>query len=202
MNLKYFLVLFFALSSTAVHAAKWKCEGACSFQNCSSDYTGSMFFSVEASGSTESQARSALSSKCEAPFDFCTSSRVGSVYCNPEAAPAAPTYTIIFKNNCRKHGEIWTAIHYLDTNDEWKTEGYWNLAYGETATVAVTSNRIFEIHGHTDNDITWGGGEDSRQRSIRDSKRSFGRREIPRSVAPGKFTFNFTCGEPAPSPFT
>ena len=181
--------LFFSVSNPIY--ASWMCEGSCD----TSCFNGTL----SRSGATEWNARSAMKDGCI---------EVANSYnCNESPAPIinrcfeqgggfpstpSPTsYKLILKNNCNKHGKIWSAVHYRDLAGNWKTNGYWGLDFGETAYVGDTTNRVFFTHGHTDANITWGDGYAKLQ--VRGEEKSFSKREIDENTKFGNYTASFTC---------
>ena len=53
----------------------------------------------------------------------------------------------------------WTALHYLDLNGNWISEGWWKLAPGQQGYVANTKNSIYYIHARTQQGKEWSGDE-------------------------------------------
>ncbi|WP_437816510.1 hypothetical protein [Sorangium sp. So ce1078] len=74
-------------------------------------------------------------------------------------APAGPDYeTIVLKNECYKHGDIWTAIHYQKLDGSWASDGFWKLSPGQTATVAHTRNVVYYVWARSvDSTVFWAG---------------------------------------------
>lgn len=95
---------------------------------------------------------------------------------------------IYFKNNCYK--TIWTALHYVDTDGEWKTEGWWKVQPNEKAYVADTRNRIYYIHAQSeDGQNSWSGDYNF---NIRGDVKGFKKKEITTDEW-GKWTQSFSC---------
>jgi hypothetical protein len=106
--------------------------------------------------------------------------------------PSSPTnYKIILKNNCKKHGKIWSAVHFRDLTGNWQTNGYWGLNYGETVHVGNTKNRIFFTHGHTDGNIVWGDGYANLP--VRGEEKPFSKQTISENSSYGPYTSSFGC---------
>jgi hypothetical protein len=180
-----------AISGSAAVGASWMCEGSCD----TSCFNGTL----SRSGATEGHARSAMRDGCieiansyncyESPAPI-----INRCFEQGGGVPSSPrptSYKIILKNNCNKHGKIWSAIHYRDLAGEWKTNGYWGLDFGQTAYVGDTTNRVFFTHGHTDANITWGDGY--AKLPVRGEERNFGKREIAENTSFGNYTASFTC---------
>jgi hypothetical protein len=194
-RLSRLIVLAFALLSTSALAARWSCNATCFLSSCGEDRMGTSFIDVSSSGSSYSEAHGSASRQCD-DYAARSSCHHGSlmepVPCSEVAPPPAKFYKIVYKNNCREHGEIWSAIHYLNLSGKWETQGYWGIAYGETKVVAHTTNRYFDYHGHTSKNNVWGTSSNSRE--VNSESKPFANHEIPSGTTFGTYTFSFNCG--------
>ena len=193
-NLKQVFVLFLTLSASTAFGARWTCEATCFLFLCGTDNTESSTYEITTYGSSQLDARNSAIRQCENSTvgSTCRISKIGDPIVCSEAAPPPPKhYKIVYKNNCRKHGEIWTAIHSVNMNGDWEVRGYWNIAYGESKVVALTKNRIFEFHGHTRDNVVWGSG--SNLRTIHKVAKPFSTHEINSGSTFGTYTFTFGC---------
>ncbi len=95
---------------------------------------------------------------------------------------------IYFRNKCNK--TIWTALHYVDLDGDWVTDGWWEISPGDTTYVANTRNTIYYIHAQTNNGTTWTGDYNFRIRGK--GPYGFKKKEITTSKW-GKWTQSFSC---------
>ncbi len=186
------LGMFAALLSSHAFSLSWSCEGSCN----SSCLRGT----VMESGNSESAARSAMNATCSR-----LSVELGCIEHNVSAivnrcwqigggtpAPTQPKqYNLVYRNNCNKHGKLWTAVYYRDLQGQWRSEGYWGLEYGETAKVGSTTNRIFFTHAHSNSNVVWGTGDTNQQ--VRGKNEPFTKQTIDANYQGSTYTFTFGC---------
>ncbi|MCX6118789.1 MAG: hypothetical protein NT027_14710 [Proteobacteria bacterium] len=189
LNVAFIVLMAASFKNSAI--ASWMCEGSCD----TSCFRGTL----SRSGATEWQARSAMKDGCiESANNYnCYESPapiINRCYEQGGGVPSTPrptSYKLVLKNNCSKHGKIWSAIHFRDLAGNWQTKGYWGLEFGQTAYVGDTTNRVFFTHGHNDANITWGDGY--AKLVVRGEEKSFGKREIEANTKFGPYTAAFTC---------
>lgn len=186
---RYLFSVIFLVLSNASFAAMWTCEGSCD----TSCFNGTL----SRSGFSESAARSAMAEGC-----LEQSATFGCVGPIPPiinrcweiggGTPSVKQYNIVFRNNCNKHGKIWSAISYRHLDGSWQSVGYWGLEFGETARVATTTNRIFYTHAHTSaNASVWGSGDT--HQVIHGNNEPFSRQTISENYSSTTYTHSFTC---------
>lgn len=185
--MKFLISLVFLMGFNA--DARWYCSGPCQLDT---DGQGISNISTEGYGKTLNEALKNAQNQCYnhngagvSAIPFISSSN-----CR-DLGPFE--YKIIFRNNCGKFGSpVHTAISYLDKNGVWKYDGYWTLNFQKTAFVAVTKNRTFYIHGHTNNSAqVW--GKNFGPWKIRGEDQMFNEHTIPQGTEYGEYTFNFNC---------
>ena len=109
------------------------------------------------------------------------------------SGPSVQHYSIVFKNNCRSFGQIHTAVHFRDLNGNWVSNGFWSLAYGETARVGATTNKVFYFHGHTNDYAQTWFGDSSGSWIVRNETLTFGKADMGPNVRFGDYTFVLGC---------
>ncbi len=191
MNFKQILLTVCISFVSSVGFASWMCEGQCD--------TTCFRGTLSRSGATEYHARSAMKDGCVeiAAANNCYESPNPIIHrCFEQgggvpSTPRPTSYKIILKNNCNKHGKIWSAVHYRDLAGNWQTNGYWGLTFGETAYVGNTTNRVFFTHGHTENNVVWGDGY--AKLPVRGEDQPFSKQTISENSGFGPYTYSFGC---------
>ena len=180
------------LASSA--SADWMCEGSCD----TSCFNGTL----SRSGPYESSAREEMRLGCNqtaAEFGCAEAgtinARIDRCYNRGGTTPPPTTpkkFTVEFRNNCPKHGTIWAAVYYRDLGGNWLANGYWALNYGETASVATTTNRIFYTHAHAaNNSVVWGDG--TAKHAVHGEIRPFSKQTISQQHSGGTYPYKFNC---------
>ena len=72
---------------------------------------------------------------------------------------AAPSWASTPVDLANRSGEtISVALHYLNTQDQWVTEGWWILKPGEVSRLDLnTENKYLYVYGEGDGDLVWDG---------------------------------------------
>lgn len=97
---------------------------------------------------------------------------------------------ILLENKC--HRTIWTALHYVDLNGKWVTQGWWKIAPGEKAYVADTRNSVYYFHAKSDNGQYNWGSRDYAWRVNNEGPYNFNEGRIT-TTGWGTWTQQFTC---------
>ncbi len=191
--IKSLTVLGILLMASSAGAADWVCRGQCELM-CES---GNSQLEVSGRASSQGSALGQARQQCKELW-YQNASRCSSYLpwvsehdCRELAPPPPKHYTLLFKNNCRRYGQIATAVHFRDLSGNWVSNGFWVLAFGETATVGHTTNRNYYMHGHTEAGQSWGDGEGPW--TVRGASYKFGKVSIPDNTPYGSYTFSFNC---------
>lgn len=111
-----------------------------------------------------------------------------------EPASADSNFQIKFHNKCSK--PIYLAIHYLDLNDQWTTQGWFELTPGQASTVAYSRNSIFQYYAEAKNaNYRWEGTD--AYRTVRNDSTKYGFKNVKINMTRyGTWTQGLTCTNP------
>ena len=108
-----------------------------------------------------------------------------------EPTPTESNFQIKFNNKCSK--SVYVAVHYLDLNDQWTTQGWFDLAPGQTGTVAHTRNTLFQFYAEAKNGGNKWEGTDS-YRTVRSDSTKYGFKTVKINMNTyGTWTQGLTC---------
>ncbi len=108
-----------------------------------------------------------------------------------EPTSAESNFQIKFQNKCSK--PIYLAVHYLDLNDQWTTQGWYELAAGQASTVAYSRNSIFQYYAEAKNgNYKWEGTD--AYRTVRNDSTKYGFKTTKINMTKyGTWTQGLTC---------